>query len=108
MAPVRPPDKAAEPHAPMAEYAARTRADGLPADRRLRTHVRAGGRIERVAPCSATVQASLATWRSWTGLPFDADGPLVVPGALTPVHVSVTHDAAVHVEPNVWVTHSLP
>ncbi|MGW5715368.1 hypothetical protein ACWEVP_04325 [Amycolatopsis sp. NPDC003865] len=103
--PVRPPDKAAVPEVPMREYAAETRADGLPADRWLRTHVRAGGRIEAVAPCSATVQAPLEDWRRWTGLPFANDGPVLVPGALAPVIVSVAQDFAVYVEPNVWVSH---
>ncbi|MEU7785637.1 GNAT family N-acetyltransferase [Amycolatopsis sp. NPDC049159] len=103
--PVRPPDKAAVPSKPMREYAAETRADGLPADRWLRTHVRAGGRIEAIAPCSATVQAPLADWRRWTGLPFDRDGVVTVPGALAPVFVSAAGDFAVYVEPNVWVSH---
>ncbi|GAB3150006.1 hypothetical protein GCM10027258_47370 [Amycolatopsis stemonae] len=103
--PVRPPDKARVPAAPMREYAAETRADGLPADRWLRTHVRAGGRIEAVAPCSATVQAPLEAWRRWTGLPFDHDGAVFVPGALAPVFVCLAQDFAVYVEPNVWVSH---
>lgn len=103
--PVRPPDKAAVPEVPMREYAAGTRADGLPADRWLRTHVRAGGRIESVASCSATVQAPLDDWRRWTGLPFADDGPVLVPGALAPVFVSTAEDFAVYVEPNVWVSH---
>ncbi|MFJ7219947.1 hypothetical protein [Amycolatopsis sp. NPDC098790] len=105
--PVRPPDKAAVPALPMREYAAETRADGLPADRWLRTHVRAGGRIEAVAPCSATVQAPLEDWRRWTGLPFTDDGPVLVPGALAPVFVSTAQDFAVYVEPNVWVSHRI-
>ncbi|WP_328617332.1 GNAT family N-acetyltransferase [Amycolatopsis sp. NBC_00355] len=103
--PVRPPDKADVPATPMADYAAVTRPDGLPADRWLRTHVRAGGRIEAIAPCSATVQAPLADWRRWTGLPFDRDGVVTVPGALAPVFVSTAQDFAVYVEPNVWVSH---
>ncbi|WIY01304.1 hypothetical protein QRX60_45980 [Amycolatopsis mongoliensis] len=103
--PVRPPGKAAVPEMPMRDYAAETRADGLPADRWLRTHVRAGGRIGAVAPCSATVQAPLAEWRRWTGLAFDRDGVVVVPGALAPVFVSAAGDFAVYVEPNVWVVH---
>jgi GNAT superfamily N-acetyltransferase len=103
--PVRPPDKAAVPAMPMPDYVAKTRADGLPADRWLRTHVRAGGLIEAVAPCSATVQAPLEDWRRWTGLPFDRDGETIVPGALAPVLVSTAQDFAVYVEPNVWVSH---
>ena len=49
LAPVRPNGKT-DVHEPMADYAARTRDDGLPVDPWLRVHVRAGGRIDRVAP----------------------------------------------------------
>lgn len=105
LVPLRPPDKAAEPAVSMGEYAARTRADGLPADRWMRTHVQAGGQVEGIAWCSSTVQATLARWREWTGLPFDRDGSVVVPGALVPVLVSTSQNAAVYVEPNVWVSH---
>ncbi|MDQ2587126.1 hypothetical protein [Saccharothrix yanglingensis] len=103
--PLRPPDKAAEPDVPMDVYAARTREDGLPADRWLRTHVRAGGVVEGVARCSSTVVAPLAVWRGWTGLPFDRDGDVHVPGGLAPVRVSVARDVAVYVEANVWLRH---
>jgi GNAT superfamily N-acetyltransferase len=103
--PVRPPGKAEVPLLSMTEYAAAVRSDGLPVDPWLRTHVRAGGRVEGVASCSATVQAPLASWREWTGLGFDCDGFVVVPGALAPVFVSVVHDYAVYVEANVWVSH---
>ncbi|WP_329521590.1 N-acetyltransferase [Spirillospora sp. NBC_01491] len=105
VAPVRPTGKHLEPATPMAEYAFRTRGDGLPADPWLRTHVRAGGVIESIAPASMTVAGSLARWRSWTGLPFDADGWVEVPGALVPVRCAVAHDHAVYVEPNVWIRH---
>jgi GNAT superfamily N-acetyltransferase len=43
-APVRPTAKHLEPSTPMAEYVARTTAEGLPADRWLRVHARAGGK----------------------------------------------------------------
>ncbi|WP_110181013.1 N-acetyltransferase [Nocardioides solisilvae] len=104
LAPVRPNGKqdAAEP---MSSYAFRTRDDGLPVDPWLRVHVRAGGRIDRVAPRSMTIPGTLAEWRAWTGLPFDRSGPVVVPGALTPVLCDVEHGTAVYVEPNVWVRH---
>jgi GNAT superfamily N-acetyltransferase len=105
--PVRPPDKALVPGVSMADYASSVRADGLPVDRWLRTHVRAGGLIAGVASCSATVQGSLASWRRWTGLSFDRDGLVVVPGALSPVLVSTVDDFAVYVEANVWVSHSV-
>ncbi len=100
VAPVRPNTKHLEPLAPMDEYALRTRrADGLPHDPWLRVHVRAGGTVQAVAPASMTVSGSLAQWREWTGLAFDADGPVEVPGALAPVHCETRGGDAVYVEP---------
>jgi GNAT superfamily N-acetyltransferase len=107
VAPVRPNWKDREPTTPMGEYVARVRDDGLPYDPWLRTHVRLGGVIERVAPASMTISGSLTDWRRWTGLPFDREGEVEVPGALVPVRCDIRHDHAVYVEPNVWVRHDL-
>ncbi|MFI1717833.1 N-acetyltransferase [Streptomyces litmocidini] len=108
VAPVRPNGKHLEAEASIHEYAFRTReADGLPHDPWLRVHVRAGGVIESVAPASMTVSGSVEEWRKWTGLPFDTDGPVEVPGALVPVHCEATRGYAVYVEPNVWVRHRI-
>ncbi len=107
-APVRPSQKSNEPETPMSEYAFRVREDGLPYDSWLRVHVRAGGRIVKTCPLSMTIPGTLAQWREWTGLPFDADGPVIVEGALAPVFVSTANDVAVYVEPNVWVEHRKP
>jgi GNAT superfamily N-acetyltransferase len=107
LAPVRPTLKHRQPRVPMADYVRRRRSDGLPADPWLRVHVRAGGTIEKIAPASMTIGGSLAEWRRWTGLPFDRDGDIDVPGALVPVHCDTAHDHAVYVEPNVWVRHRL-
>ncbi|GHE57270.1 N-acetyltransferase [Streptomyces capitiformicae] len=103
--PVRPNGKHRRPELPLAEYVALRRPDGLPEDPWLRVHARAGGEVLQVCPASMTISGSLAQWREWTGLPLDVDGPVEVPGALTPVTVSVEHDYAVYVEPNVWVRH---
>ncbi|MFJ9798486.1 GNAT family N-acetyltransferase [Streptomyces sp. NPDC101145] len=106
VAPVRPSGKHLEPRTPMAEYAFRTRPeDGLPQDPWLRVHVRAGGVIDSVAPASMTISGSVQQWRRWTGLPFDGDGPVEVPFALTPVRCDASHGYAVYIEPNVWVRH---
>ena len=104
LAPVRPNGKA-DVQEPMTEYAARTRDDGLPVDPWLRVHVRAGGRIDRVAPRSMVIPGTVEEWRGWTGLPFDTTGPVVVPGALAPVMCDAEHGTATYVEPNVWVRH---
>ena len=77
----------------------------LPIDPWLRVHVRAGGRIDKVAPRSMVVPGTLEEWREWTGLPFDQTGPVAVPRALSPVHCDVEHGVAAYVEPNVWVVH---
>lgn len=105
-APVRPNGKT-DPNPPMTSYVEQVRADGLPVDPWLRVHVKAGATIVKVAPASMVVPGSLAQWREWTGLPFDADGFVEVPKALVPVHCSLSHDYAVYVEPNVWVKHDL-
>jgi GNAT superfamily N-acetyltransferase len=107
VAPVRPNGKHTQPQVSMAEYAAATRPDGLPVDPWLRVHVRAGGRIVRVAPRSMRIIGSIEEWRAWTGLPFDATGPVLVPGALVPVHCDLAAGLATYVEPNVWVHHRL-
>jgi GNAT superfamily N-acetyltransferase len=105
LAPVRPTAKHLRPHVPMADYIRGRRADGLPSDPWLRVHVKAGGTIEKVAPASMTVSGSLAQWRQWTGLPFDRDGDVEVPGGLVPVRCDTTQGHAVYVEPNVWIRH---
>jgi hypothetical protein len=40
-------------------------------------------------------------------LPFDQSGEVVVAGALVPVLVSVEHNVAAYLEPNVWMHHKL-
>ena len=107
-APVRPTAKHLEPSTPMAEYVARSTSDGLPADPWLRTHVRAGGEIVKVAPTSMVIAGTIAEWRRWTGMAFAASGPVAIPGALVRMHVVAGADHAVYVEPNVWVRHTVP
>ncbi|MGW0517563.1 GNAT family N-acetyltransferase [Crossiella sp. NPDC003009] len=107
VAPLRPSHKHLEPHAPMSDYVARRRPDGLPEDPWLRVHVRLGAQILHTCPASMAIAGSLAQWREWTGLPFDRDGTVEVPGALAPVMVSTAQDHAVYVEPNVWIRHRL-
>jgi GNAT superfamily N-acetyltransferase len=103
--PVRPTGKSSEPRTPMSQYVGRLRGDGLPVDPWLRVHARLGARVVKICPVSMTVAANLQRWREWTGLPLRTSGLVGVPGALTPVHVSVEHDHAVYVEPNVWMHH---
>jgi GNAT superfamily N-acetyltransferase len=106
-APVRPTDKHHESITPFAEYVARCRPDGLPFDSWLRVHVRMGGHIVKVAPCSMVIAGTLAEWLRWTGMRFTESGAVVVPGALSPIHVSREQDHAVYIEPNIWVHHRL-
>ena len=106
-APVRPTAKHLEPFTPMAEYVARRTAEGLPADPWLRVHVRAGGEIVKIAPTSMVIAGRLAEWRRWSGMPLPESGFVAVPGALSPLCVSVEQDSAVYVELNVWIRHSI-
>lgn len=105
VAPLRPPDKSSEPWTPMSEYMQRTRADGLPVDRWLRAHVRAGAQLIGVAPRSMTVIGTIAQWRDWTGMALDDSGLTEVPGALAPVLINHDLDLGIYTEPNVWARH---
>jgi GNAT superfamily N-acetyltransferase len=106
-APVRPTQKHLEPNTPMQDYVTRVREDGLPFDPWLRLHVKAGGKIQKIAPCSAIISGTLKQWRTWTGLAFDQSGEIIVPKALVPVYVSLEQNHAVYVEPNVWLQHTI-
>jgi hypothetical protein len=91
-APLRPTEKHLEPLTPFADYVARQREDGLPYDSWIRAHVLAGARIVKVASYSMVVSGTIAEWTAWTGLAFGGSGPAFVPGALSPVHVSLEQD----------------
>lgn len=107
VAPVRPSSKHSHPHQPMDDFVARTTDEGLPHDPWLRTHVRAGGRIVKVAPASMRIEATVAEWESWLGASLEAEGSLVVDDALVPLQIDREADHVVYVEPNVWVHHDL-
>jgi GNAT superfamily N-acetyltransferase len=106
-APVRPNQKHLHPFMPMREYVDTIGADSFPADSWLRTHFRAGARLVKIAPYSMTIVGSVAEWSRWTGMSFDRSGEVAIAGALVPVTVSLEHDYAVYVEPNVWVRYAL-
>ncbi|MCA6113112.1 hypothetical protein [Bradyrhizobium cenepequi] len=106
-APVRPSQKQLGSRMPMREYVELRRADGLPIDAWLRTHVSIGGRIMKIAPYSMTIVGTIAEWSQWTGAAFERSGTAEVEGALVPVLVSVEQNYGVYVEPNVWVRHPL-
>jgi hypothetical protein len=106
-APLRPTEKDKEPLTPFAHYVQRRRADGLPIDAWIRTHVSAGAEIVKIAPRSMVVAGTIAEWQAWTGLGFRASGLVSVPGALCPIHVSLEQNHAVYVEPNLWLRHGI-
>jgi hypothetical protein len=106
-APVRPSEKHLQPDVPMRDYLDRLRADGLPHDPWLRTHVRVGGRIVKIAPFAMTIVGTVAQWSKWTGTTFERSGAVAIAGALSPIYVCLEQDYGVYVEPNVWVHHAL-
>src|SRR5215471_5835924 len=106
-APVRPNEKHLQPFTPIKDYLDEPRADGLPRDAWLRTHVRLGGRIVKIAPYAMTIVGSVAQWSKWTGMTFERSGFVAVPGALSPVCICLEQDYGVYVEPGVWVHHAL-
>jgi hypothetical protein len=69
-APVRPNQKHLQPRTSMRDYVDTVRADGFPIDAWLRTHLRIGGKVVKIAPYSMTIVGRLADWSLWTGMPF--------------------------------------
>ena len=106
-APVRPNQKHLHPFMPMRDYVEVVGADGFPTNSWLRTHLRAGARLVKIAPYSMTIVGSIADWSRWTGMSFDRSGEVAIAGALVPVMISLERDYAIYVEPNVWVRHAL-
>ncbi|HEX6701314.1 MAG TPA: hypothetical protein VF101_11335 [Gaiellaceae bacterium] len=107
IAPLRPTWKARYPITPIERYATWTRADGLPFDPWIRTHVRLGAEILRPEPESLRIAGSVAEWEGWTGLAFPESGDYVFPEGLAPVRIDREADRGTYYEPNVWVRHSL-
>jgi hypothetical protein len=104
-APVRPTLKAEYPLISIERYMQWRRDDGSHFDPWLRIHERVGGRIFAAAPESMTMEAPVADWEEWTGMRFPEDGSYVFPGALAPLEVR--GGVGRHVEPNVWVVHTV-
>ena len=105
IAPVRPTLKSSYPLIPIEQYVEWRRADGSHFDPWIRVHERAGATIVQPAPRSMLIEAPVTDWEAWTGMRFPADGTYVVPGMLAPLEVRA--GVGVHIEPNVWLRHSV-
>jgi hypothetical protein len=105
IAPIRPTGIPAPGQSFEAYVASVREPDGLPIDPWIRIHVRAGGEIVKVAEKSMAFGASLAQWRTWTGLPFDRNG-LVDIGALGQVECDLLADEGWYEEKGLWIRHT--
>jgi GNAT superfamily N-acetyltransferase len=105
IAPVRPTLKSSYPLIPIEQYSEWRREDGSHFDPWIRVHERAGATIVQPAPRSMLIEAPVADWEAWTGMRFPADGTYVVPELLAPLEVR--DGVGVHVEPNVWLRHTV-
>jgi GNAT superfamily N-acetyltransferase len=105
IAPVRPTLKHRYPMIPIDRYIEWRRADGSHFDPWIRTHERVGGVVVAPAPDSMLIEAPVPDWQEWTGMEFPDDGTYVVPTMLAPLEVR--DGIGRHVEPNVWMRHSL-
>lgn len=105
IAPVRPTLKERYPLTPIERFVEWRRADGTHFDPWIRTHERVGGEIIASAPHSMVIVAPASDWEEWTGLRLPEDGTYVVEGMLAPLEVR--GGIGRHVEPNVWMRHSV-
>jgi GNAT superfamily N-acetyltransferase len=105
IAPVRPTLKSNYPLIPIEQYIEWRRDDGSHFDPWIRVHERLGGVIAGPCPESMFIEAPVADWQTWTGLQLPEDGTYIVPGMLAPLEVR--DGVGTHVEPNVWLRHSV-
>ncbi|MGZ8706330.1 MAG: GNAT family N-acetyltransferase [Gaiellaceae bacterium] len=105
IAPVRPTLKARYPLIPIERYMEWRRPDGSHFDPWIRVHERIGGEVFAPAPESMVIDCPVSDWEEWTGMRFPSDGDYVVPEMLAPLYVRDGRGR--HVEPNVWLRHSL-
>jgi GNAT superfamily N-acetyltransferase len=105
IAPVRPTLKDRYPLIPIERYVEWRREDGSHFDPWIRVHERAGGTIVRPAPASMRIEAPVTDWEDWLGLSLPADGTYIHADMLAPLEVR--NGVGVHVEPNVWLRHSV-
>ncbi len=105
IAPVRPTLKAQYPLIPIERYAAGGATTGRTSTRGCARTSGSAATIVAPAPHSMLIEAPVADWQEWTGMPFPEDGTYVVPGMLAPL--VVRDGVGTHVEPNVWVQHSV-
>jgi hypothetical protein len=105
IAPVRPTVKERYPLTPIERFVEWRRADGTHFDTWIRTHERVGGEIIALAPRSMVIEAPASDWEEWTGLQLPEDGTYIVEGMLAPLEVR--GGIGRHVEPNVWLRHSV-
>ena len=107
VAPVRASLKKIYPLIPMKEYMAWVRTDGLPFDSWIRTHVRMGASIIKVAEKSMVIPASVKEWEEWTDMKFPSSGSYTIQEGLVPLEIDAVADKGVYKEPNVWLEHHL-
>lgn len=105
--PIRPTLKHKYPLQDMTDYIRWTNKEGMPYDPWIRAHVKYGAEIISVCKKAMYIPGSVAEWELWTGLSFQTSGKYIVPGALSPVVVSLEEDKVEYTEPNVWIVHTL-
>lgn len=107
VAPVRPSLKGMYPLIPMEEYMTWEREDGTPFDPWIRTHVKMGASIIKVAEKSMVTPASIKKWEEWTSMKLPSSGSYIINEGLVPLEIDISTNKGVYVEPNVWLRHHL-
>lgn len=105
IAPVRPNGKAQYPSLSLKDYLQRKREDGGSIDPWVRTHLRAGGELRNICSKSVVIRATLAKWKTWTGIQFASPGKHELSEGLSPLEVDLEQSLGVYQEPNVWISH---
>lgn len=79
----------------------------MPFDPWIRTHIKMGASMIKVAEQFMVTPASIKQWEEWTRMKLPSSGRYIINEGLFPLEDDVSANEGVYIEPNVWLRHQL-
>lgn len=105
--PVRPTLKHKYPLTDMDSYQQWKNEENSLFDPWIRTHVKNGGKILRIAKGAQKFTGTVEDWQEWTGMIFPETGRYIIDGALSPLEIDISKDIGNLVEDNIWIKYDI-
>jgi len=102
--PIRPTLKHQHPSMPMIEYIEYKKNNKI-YDPWIRTHIKSGASIVKICHNSMNVKGPIEFWEKLYESKIEKSGPLLVKGALSPVHIDLDNNLGEYQEPNIWISY---